>query len=98
MERDAGMLALTVQGAMQTPGSGVWRIGPVHRFRIVSINQNQVRGLDARKMRLIGVHQKLGAVLVDGHREVIRYPLVKIEPSGPAKGGGKIRSFLAVAC
>ena len=50
MERYSGMLALTVQGAMQTPGSGVWRVGPVHRFRIVSIDQNQVRGLDAREM------------------------------------------------
>ena len=50
MKRYAGMLALTVQGAMQTPSSGVWRVGAVHRFRIVSIDQNQVRGLDAREM------------------------------------------------
>ena len=56
MERHASMLALSVQGAMQTPGSGIGRVGPVHGFWIVGIDQNQVRGLDARKMRLIGIH------------------------------------------
>jgi len=35
--------------------------------------------------------------LVNGYREVIRHPLVKVEPCGPAKGGGKIRSLLPVA-
>jgi hypothetical protein len=97
MERHAGVLALSVQGAMQTPSSRIGRVGPVHCFRIVSIDQNEVRGLNAREMRLIGVHQKLRTGLVNSHREVIRYPLVKVEPRGPAKGSGEIRSLLAVA-
>ena len=92
MECYAGMATLTVQGAMQTPGGGVGGVRPTHRFWIVGIHQNQVGGLDAREMRLIGVHQKLRAALVDGHREVIRHALVKVEPCGPAKGSSEIYS------
>ena len=47
MEGHAGMLALTVQGAMKTPGGGIGRVRPVHRLCIVGIDQNQVRGFDA---------------------------------------------------
>ena len=93
MECDAGMTALSVQGAMQTPSGGVGRVGPIHRLWIVGIDQNQVRGFDTREMRLIGVHQKLCAVIVDGHRKVIRHALVKVEPRGPAKRSSEIRSF-----
>ncbi|GIR14689.1 MAG: hypothetical protein CM15mP25_4440 [Gammaproteobacteria bacterium] len=45
---------------------------------------------------MIGVHQKLRAVLVDGYREVIRHALVKVEPRGPSKRSREVRSFLMV--
>ena len=68
MEGNAGMVALTVQGAMQTQAVGS---GASRRFivRIVGIYQNQVRGLDAREMRLIGIHQKFGAIVIHSHRK-----------------------------
>ena len=94
MERHAGMATLAVQGAVQTPSGGVGRVRAVHCLWIVGIDQNQVGGLDTREMRLVGVHEKLRAVLVDGHREVIRHALVKVEPRGPAKGSCEVRSLL----
>ena len=90
MEGNPGMVALTVQGAMQTPGSGIGRVGPVHRLRIVGIDQNQVRGLDAREVGLIGIHQKLRAIVIHGHREMICHTLVHIESCGPTKRSGKV--------
>lgn len=93
MERYAGVLALSVQGAVQAPGGGIGRVRAGHGVRIVGVNENEIGGLDAREMRLVGVHQKLCAVLVDGYREVIRHTLMKIEPSSPAKGGGEIHTF-----
>ena len=70
---------------MQAPSGGIRRVRAVHGFRVVGIDQNQVRGPDAREMRLVGVHQKLRAVLVDGNREVVCHALVKAGAVRPSE-------------
>ena len=81
---------------MQPPGGGIGRIGPLHRCGILGIQEQQVRGGDAGKMHLVGVHQELRAFGVHRETEMVRDPFVHVEPLGPAKGGGKVHPVLPV--
>mmetsp|Transcript_24078 Transcript_24078/g.44489 ORF Transcript_24078/g.44489 Transcript_24078/m.44489 type:complete len:242 (+) Transcript_24078:154-879(+) len=96
VHRATGMGAMPMHATMQPPGRGIRRIGPFHAGRVIGIDHDQVRRLDARKMHLVGVHQEFGPVLVDGKGEMVRHCLVHVQAHGPAKGGGKVHAFLPV--
>jgi hypothetical protein len=68
------------QGAMHTAkqpaGGWIGRIRPVHRLRIIGIDQNQFACADAGEMHLVGVHQKAAAVRIDHERKMIGHGLM----------------------
>ena len=81
-----------MQPTMQPPSGGIRRIQHRQCFRIISINYDQIRGFDTRKMRLIWVQQKPRSLSIDRKRKMVRHSLMHIEPRGPAKGRGQINA------
>jgi hypothetical protein len=79
---------------VQTPGGRVRRVGPLHRFGIVRVDQEKVARLDARKMHEVRIDQDLSPALVEGEREVVGDGFVHVEPRRPAKGGGEVAALL----
>jgi hypothetical protein len=92
----ARMRAQPVNRAMQPPGRGIGRAGPVHRFRVVGIQQQQVRGPDSGEVHLVGIHQEPRAVTADRKAEMIGHRLVHVQPRGPAEGRRHVDPFLPV--
>ena len=79
-----------MDGSVQAPRSRIGCIGAVERFGIVGIDQEQVARLDAGKVRLVGVHQEAGAIVVHRQREMVRHGLMHVEARRPAESAGEI--------
>ncbi len=94
MHDAARMRHVAVDRAVQAPGGRVRRVGTGERLGIVGVDKQQVARLDAREMHLVGVHQELRAVSVDGEREMVGDRLVHIQPRRPAEGTGQIDALL----
>ena len=96
MHGAACVFAMAMQPAMQAPSGGIWRIGAFHTRRIIGIDNDQIRGFDARKVHLIGVHQEFGSLGVNGQAKVIGHRLMHVQSHRPAKGGGEIDTLLPI--
>ena len=96
MHRTAGMRTVPVHPAMQTPGGRVRRVGPFHAGRIIGVDHDQIGCLDPGKVHLVGVHQELRAVVIDGERKVVGHRLVHVQPHGPAERGREVHTLLPV--
>ena len=93
MHDAAGMGALTVDGAMQPPSGGVWRIFTFHGGWVIGIQQKQIRRPDAGEMTLVRIHQKLRAILINSKAEMIGDGFMQIVFYRPSKGTGHINTF-----
>jgi hypothetical protein len=92
---DAARVAdIAMDGAVQPPRRRIGRVRTGERIRIIGIDHQEVARLDAREMHLVGIHQELRAVVVDGQREMIGHRLVHVEPRRPAKGTSEIDALL----
>jgi len=96
MKCHPGMWAPAVHRPVQPPCRRVRGVRAVHRLRVIGINEDQVRRPNSGEMRLIGVHQKLRAVIVNGNGEMVSHAFMKIKSRCPPKGRGKIDSRLPV--
>ena len=47
-------------------------------------------------MHLIGVHQELGAIVINRQTDMVRHPFVHVQPCRPAECGGHIYSLCPV--
>ena len=85
MHQAARLRHLAVDRAVQAPGGRIGRVGAVHGFGIIGIDQQQFAGADAGEMPAVRVHQEPRAVV--GHRvaEVVGDALVHVQPA-PSSG------------
>ena len=94
MHDAARMRHVAVDGAVQSPGGRVGRVGAAQRLGVVGVDEQQVARLDAREMHLVRVHQEFRAVVVDGEREMVGHRFMHVEPGRPAEGAGEIDALL----
>ena len=83
-----------MHGTVQPPSRWIRCPRFIHRRGIIGIDQQQIARTDPREMHLIGIHQKLCAILIDCKREVIRNRLVKIHSRSPPKRRSKFDPLL----
>lgn len=93
----ARMGAMAMNGAMEPPRGFIGGAVSVERIGIVDIEQLQFGSADAAEMDLIGIHEELAAIIIDGDAEMIRDGLMHIEARGPLKGSGEIGTGLPMA-